>query len=556
MKAYGVIRYGVMVAMLFCTCSNAPTAGGSSDSGNVKFAGVIIHESDGPAAGAIVTLCPENFIHGIENTGIASDTSQIRRTVTDAGGRFEFRSVPEGDYCVEVNDRESQALLIRTVIADDDQPLFIEDTLRHWSVLEGNVDLTGNPAGQHYVVVYGLDRKIRVGNDGYFKIPDLPEGVYRVRLISTDSSVAAVEADSIATTSGNTHRIPLLGWKHYTAIYLNTTADGADITDNVYNFPVLVRLTEDNFAFDEAADDGSDLRFTGKDGNPCSFEIERWSSALQKAEIWVMVDTVFGNCDTGFIRMHWGRTGDVPTQATGTVFDTANGFQAVWHLSDTDYLSAKDATPNRYHGVAVGMNESSVAEGVIGVSREFNGTSSHITIPDSKSGSLNVPEDADYTVSAWVYAERLDVVSQAVLSKGDEQYFLCSIGGAGGASHWQFTDFKENEGWRYSSVAASEKEWVYLTGVRNGTEQFLYLNGNMVDSTVSVLASDKTRITTINVSIGNFLAEDGSDDGGFFNGRIDEVRIRNVVSDANWIRLCYMNQRSEDRLIRVEVKQN
>ena len=552
MKVYNYLLYGLMAVSLFCVCSSAPTAGGSSDSENVKFAGIIHHDSDGPAAGATVTLCPENFVHDIEDDSMDSGDSRIQRTVTDADGRFEFRTVPEGDYCLEVNDRVSEALLIKARFRDNDKPYFIEDTLRSWSAVEGNVDCHDNSAGRHYIVVYGMDRKIPVEDDGHFKIPDLPEGTYRLRLISTDTAVVRVEVDSIATTAGQSIMIPLLGWEHHAEIFLNTTADGADIPDNVYDFPVLVRLSEDNFNFNEAADDGSDLRFTGKNGTRYPFEIDRWDRELQLAEVWVKIDTIFGNSDAGYFRMHWGHDGDDEEQETGLVFDTSNGFQAVWHLSDTDYTTAADATQNRLNGVSEGMGEESLTEGIIGVSREFNGVSSYIGIPDSKSGKLNFPEDARYTLSAWVYAERPEDGSQAVLSKGDEQYFISSLGGTSGEPFWQFTDFRENEGWRYVSAAADGKEWVYLTGVRSGKEQFLYLNGEMVDSTIGVLSSDKSRITTIDVSIGNFLAEDGSDDGGFFNGRIDEVRIRNVSADANWIRLCYMNQRSDDHLLRFE----
>jgi hypothetical protein len=35
----------------------------------------------------------------------------------------------------------------------------------------------------------------------------------------------------------------------------------------------------------------------------------------------------------------------------------------------------------------------------------------------------------------------------------------------------------------------------------------------------------------------------------FFKGGIDEVRVMSVMPDADWIKLCYMNQKSEDLLV-------
>ena len=56
------------------------------------------------------------------------------------------------------------------------------------------------------------------------------------------------------------------------------------------------------------------------------------------------------------------------------------------------------------------------------------------------------------------------------------------------------------------------------------------------------------------LSIGKFLPAvdmqgvvDSSD--GFFKGSIDEVRILNAAQSPDWVRLCYMNQRAEDRLV-------
>ena len=35
----------------------------------------------------------------------------------------------------------------------------------------------------------------------------------------------------------------------------------------------------------------------------------------------------------------------------------------------------------------------------------------------------------------------------------------------------------------------------------------------------------------------------------FFKGKIDEVCLASTARSADWIRLCYMNQNTEDRLV-------
>jgi hypothetical protein len=47
--------------------------------------------------------------------------------------------------------------------------------------------------------------------------------------------------------------------------------------------------------FSQAQFGGSDIRFTKADNTFLPYEIERWDSAHSQAEIWVKVDTVFGN---------------------------------------------------------------------------------------------------------------------------------------------------------------------------------------------------------------------------------------------------------------------
>jgi hypothetical protein len=69
-----------------------------------------------------------------------------------------------------------------------------------------------------------------------------------------------------------------------------------------------------------------------------------------------------------------------------------------------------------------------------------------------------------------------------------------------------------------------------------------------VDSIIVVGAMTNPRITTMDLQIGH-CQDGGLEPDRFFNGKIDEVRIANVALNAHWIKLCYMNQRADDKLL-------
>jgi len=78
----------------------------------------------------------------------------------------------------------------------------------------------------------------------------------------------------------------------------------------------------------------------------------------------------------------------------------------------------------------------------------------------------------------------------------------------------------------------------------------LYVNGVLENSvqgcvkTISGYANDEVgrcRYDSSNVPKGS---------ARYFYGSLDEFRIDKTVRNANWIKLCYMNQREDDKLIR------
>lgn len=254
--------------------------------------------------------------------------------------------------------------------------------------------------------------------------------------------------------------------------------------------------------------------------------------------------------------MYWGNPGASAQSSGSMVFDTANGFQGVWHLKENGNDPVLDATANHYNGTAYNMTGDSPIPGTIGNARAFNGDSSYITMPNTAYSKLNFSENGYYSVSAWVYLDTSDGASHCIVSKGYEQYYLrstyISMSVPAMSPLWEFVEFSETVKWQTSNTPASVKQWVLLTGVRQESKQLLYCNGALVDSAIDVWSNAVSRNTTNDLTIGRVaksVTVPINEGYCYFKGGIDEVRIISTVQSPDWVKLCYMNQRSDDRLV-------
>jgi biopolymer transport protein ExbB len=328
---------------------------------------------------------------------------------------------------------------------------------------------------------------------------------------------------------------------------MNTSLTGADVKEDILNFPLLVRLTSGNFDFLQAGAKGEDIRFTNYNGNSLFYEIEEWNVSSQRAAIWVKVDTILGNDSTQSITMHWGNSSADNYSESFHVFDTADGFQGVWHLSETTDDTFYDATLNLYHGVSSDSTRPSNTNGGSGGCKSFDGINDFITMPNTAAGNLNFAQYGQFSVSVWVQADTLIDLQQTLVSKDKFQYFLWID-----STTWQFWKCQDRTGWIASEQPAQSNQWGFLTGVSDGTTQQLYVNG-VPTSTHSLKVDKSARDTTSDLILGRahkpapLIVENAGI--CLFKGSLDEVRISSTVLSAAWVRLCYMNQRSDDRLV-------
>jgi hypothetical protein len=332
-------------------------------------------------------------------------------------------------------------------------------------------------------------------------------------------------------------------------IAVNTTSGngGAGVAAMVLKFPLLVRLDKTNFDFSVVNKLGAPLGFQKSDGSALPFEIERWDSAGGQAQIWVLADTVFGGDSTHFFIMNWSAYGPAPRQNSAAVFDTANGFQAVWHFNEGTNSIAQDATSNAYNGTPSGLVNDTI--GVIGHAKVFNGQTSSFAMPNSANGKLNFAQNAPHTLSAWVNIDLLDGNFHCIISKSDHQYGLQIRS----SDDLEYMEFDNVQGWLGVLAPVATQTWKYLVGVRNGTNEYLYIDGVLADATITVNSATGRDVSN-DVAIGKLSGPIGGGGGGsrFFNGKIDEVSMANAARSADWIKLCFQNQKSGSTVVRVK----
>lgn len=135
-------------------------------------------------------------------------------------------------------------------------------------------------------------------------------------------------------------------WAYRQKLTFDNSAQG-ELSD----FPVVVKLTTDDFNFAHAKSAGADIRFVDADDTTeLKYEIEKWVDDTE-AWIWVKVPTITGSSAADFIYMYFGNVAAEDNQDAPNVWDA--NFKGVWHLNK-EAGSILDSTVNENDGTNVG----------------------------------------------------------------------------------------------------------------------------------------------------------------------------------------------------------
>lgn len=335
---------------------------------------------------------------------------------------------------------------------------------------------------------------------------------------------------------------------------LNSSSSGANVGNDVYNFPIAISLNKENFNFEEANRDGSDIRFSkSKDTGLLAHSIEHWDRENRTALIWVKMD-VAGNKAAQPLFMHWG---DVAAQAMSeskAVFNTKEGFVSVWHLNEQGDTTAghyKDATASAANGTGINLKRRSSVEGRLGKAVLLvNSDKEWIRIDSGDRKIFDLTNKMTFSIWAKANSYPNKGGYETMFAKGDNSWRLQKFG----IKSWHnppadLIEICVEEPPRADLCLVGKTDmvpnkWFHIVAVHDYPVLRLYVNG-VLDNTANL----QTNWISDNhpVGIGNQSQFPGN--GRSWDGILDEARVYNLPKDENWIKLEYESQKEGSQFL-------
>jgi hypothetical protein len=297
-------------------------------------------------------------------------------------------------------------------------------------------------------------------------------------------------------------------------------------------FPVLVSLTDSSLATTSNGGhvqsvSGYDIAFAAdsQGATPLNYEIEDYNPATGQINAWVRIPTLSHTADTT-IYILYGKPGVTgPQNSPNAVWDTS--YKSVWHFANGLTLSTADSSANGanltdYFGAAVG--------GAIGGAINFN-----LAPGAYATASLNGTGNSQMTAEAWIRSGATPSGQVGVLQWArsgqltDQSPFLL----------WRYDNSNnlsiDFDGSYHFTSHLAAATWYHVAATWNSSHVLtLYING--VSQGTYQAASPPANLANAN----NLYL--GTGYNGFWNGRMDEVRISNAARSADWIATEYNNQ--------------
>lgn len=314
---------------------------------------------------------------------------------------------------------------------------------------------------------------------------------------------------------------------------MNIKFPGYTRGETLTNFPALVVLNSNStngFAYNQmAAPGGRDLVFMNADKTqPLNYEIESWNTH-GNSYVWVEVPQLTNDAS---IWMYWGdaNLASIPALSTTNGSVWANGYAGVWHLSSGTASSAADSSPARHNGTSYNVSEVS---GMIGGGASFNGANSYIDLGTG----FNPMKNQQVTMSLWAYPDRGGLV---MFMRGND------TAGQSYGLEWSIDNTAilftcaDKTDWITDGGATPALNWSRITGIIDGTNKYLYVNGQLKASG-TFTGTFYDNVTTMPQWIG---AQKRASYNYWYKGQLDEMRISSLARSSNWVWASYQTMAS------------
>ena len=337
------------------------------------------------------------------------------------------------------------------------------------------------------------------------------------------------------------------------------TFNNLDQTENLAEFPVLIKLNASNIDYAKTQNNGDDLRFVDGDGTVLAHEIEGTWTKSGTNYVWVKVPQIDGSSGSDFIWMYYGN--DLAGSVENPAGVWASDYLGVWHLGEEQSGTGtngvyQDSTSPTYHGddevSATGQ------DGQIGGGQQFDGTDDFIDLWDS--GIANEAYTA-FTFSAWYKSDDGTIGGSG--GSDDEVIFFADSEAGGSPGVWPFINFsitkdaghegqvhlEVTEDWfgtwgeAYSTTNVVDQDWHHVAAVRTGGA------GSMlkiyVDGVEEASIADASGGGLLDLAPGTYqefyIGAYEWNGSGYTDGFLDEVSVSNAERTADWIAAEYLS---------------
>jgi len=304
-------------------------------------------------------------------------------------------------------------------------------------------------------------------------------------------------------------------WAHKKKLAFDTTPNGTELTADVAQLPLLIRLHSGNFTFSEAKPDGTDLRFLAADGKtPLSYHIENFDPTNELANVWVSLPKLTANANTDALIMAWGNPKAPAAMSAKATYDATQ--LLVQHFLQ-DF---KDASANANHAIANGV--STTPSGPVGEAGVFNGAGKLVI---ENSSTLKLAAAGELTLSVWLKPN------------GNDDANILQIGEGKTALTWALTNGVMQVGMdkalAKASATLSPGVWQHVVVVLQAGKANFYVNGNAAGSEPMVV-TETVGVTTI---------------GEAFRGEMDELNVAGSARSAAYIKALYASQEADSMMM-------
>jgi len=311
------------------------------------------------------------------------------------------------------------------------------------------------------------------------------------------------------------------------------TINHSQVAENLYGFPVLINLTNDEDLFAHCINNsGYDVAFFNE-SNITKFphEIEYWNwdipNSTVDAYIWVNVSFISATSNTVFY-MYYGNNNTNQENITGT---WSNNYAAVYHCTGLSALNIDDSTINNNNADGDDGNVNYNQNYPIYKGFAFDGSGDQVNI----SGSTWLNNSMEVAFATWIFINNNAQPDGIFFSRG---IYACGIGLDGGQHYKIYVNDGSNKRETFSTNTISTGSWHYLVGTYNGNENpgwiELYVDGKNVSTN-----TDGTGTGGIWQNDVFYFGYDNFEVARHLNGAIDDLQVLTTNVSAGWVLTNY-----------------